>query len=214
MALSQHKETPTGDATPHHDPGDESEATSAEASGAQNDTEDPSHEASGSEHVEAAQPLDQQEDEPEAARESGEEGEPQREEGSELFVSPDQEGDDPDGEGEPEVVVDLDAEGALRQELEAMTAERDDFKARLLRAVADMENFRKRKERERQETVKFGAEKVVLDLLPAIDNLERALEHAEKSQDQSSIVDGVSMVQRQLSTAAREARHPQLHRHR
>ncbi len=90
---------------------------------------------------------------------------------------------------------------AKKSELEAMTTERDDFKTRLLRSAADLENFRKRKEREKDEIKKFGAEKVVSDLLPAIDNLERALEHAEKSEEQSSITDGVKMVHRQLISA-------------
>lgn len=90
---------------------------------------------------------------------------------------------------------------ALEGELAAANEERDDLKGRLLRSVADMDNFRKRKEREREELQKYGADKVVADLLPAIDNLERALEHAEKSQEQSSIADGVKMVQRQLVSA-------------
>lgn len=90
---------------------------------------------------------------------------------------------------------------ALEESLSAMTAERDDFKSRLLRSAADLENFRKRKEREKEGLRKYGAERVVADLLPAIDNMERALEHAEKSQEQSSISDGVKMVHKQLQSA-------------
>lgn len=90
---------------------------------------------------------------------------------------------------------------ALEESLASMTAERDDFKSRLLRSAADLENFRKRKEREKEGLRKYGAERVVADLLPAIDNLERALEHAEKSEEQSSISDGVKMVHRQLQSA-------------
>lgn len=86
----------------------------------------------------------------------------------------------------------------LKQELEALTAERDDLKNRVLRSAADLENFRKRKEREKDELRKYGSDRLVLEILPAVDNLERALEHADKSEDSSTIADGVRMVLRQL----------------
>ena len=44
-----------------------------------------------------------------------------------------------------------------------------------MRAVADLENYRKRAQRERDEVQKFGVEKLVKDLLPVLDNLDRAL---------------------------------------
>lgn len=83
-------------------------------------------------------------------------------------------------------------------EISGLQRERDDLKARLLRSAADMDNFRKRKEREKEELRKYGSDKIVADLLPAVDNLERALEHAEKTAEESSISDGVRMVHRQL----------------
>lgn len=86
----------------------------------------------------------------------------------------------------------------LQQEQEAITAERDDLKNRVLRAAADLENFRKRKEREKEELRKYGSDRLVLEVLPAVDNLERALEHSDKSEDSSTIADGVRMVLRQL----------------
>lgn len=84
------------------------------------------------------------------------------------------------------------------EEITGLQRERDDLKARLLRSAADMDNFRKRKEREKEELRKYGSDKIVSDLLPAVDNLERALEHAEKTAEESSISDGVRMVHRQL----------------
>lgn len=89
----------------------------------------------------------------------------------------------------------------LEEALGAVERERDDFKSRLLRSAADMENFRKRKEREQEETRKYGSDKLVSDLLPAVDNLERALDHAEKSNEESSIADGVKMVYKQLQSS-------------
>ena len=138
----------------------------------------------------------------------------------ELFLSPDDgAGEVFEAEGSAEVIEILDMptqestqagelkarieelEAQLAQQAEALdagTRERDDLKARLLRAAADMDNFRKRKEREKDELRKYGSDKLVVDLLPAVDNLERALEHAEKTAEESSISDGVRMVHRQI----------------
>lgn len=87
---------------------------------------------------------------------------------------------------------------ATRGDLDEASRERDDLKNRLLRTAADLENVRRRKEREKEELRKYGADKVVLELLPAVDNLERALEHAQKTEDSSSIADGVKMVYKQI----------------
>jgi molecular chaperone GrpE len=87
-----------------------------------------------------------------------------------------------------------DAQGAAERE-------RDEFKGRLMRSAADLDNYRKRVQREKDETARYGASRVVLELLPAVDNMDRALEHADKSTDVSTIVDGIRMVQRQLVSA-------------
>lgn len=80
-------------------------------------------------------------------------------------------------------------------------AERDEYKNRMMRLAADLENFRKRTAREKDDLRKYGIDRVVLELLPVLDNLERALEHADKSEDSTTIVDGVRMVHRQFVTA-------------
>jgi molecular chaperone GrpE len=85
--------------------------------------------------------------------------------------------------------------------LAAAERERDELKGRLVRQAADQDNFRKRIQREKEETLKYGASKIVMELLPAVDNMERALDHADKSSDVVSIVDGIKMVQRQLISA-------------
>ncbi len=90
---------------------------------------------------------------------------------------------------------------AVQRMLDAATAEREDYKGRLMRASADLENFRKRVNREKDDLRKYGIDRLVLELLPVVDNLDRALEHADKAQDASTIVDGVRMVQRQLIAA-------------
>ena len=69
---------------------------------------------------------------------------------------------------------------------------------RLLRTAADLENFRKRVAREREEATRNAAGPVVKDLLPAVDNLERALAAAPPG---DPLADGVRMVLRQVEEA-------------
>lgn len=96
---------------------------------------------------------------------------------------------------------------ALREELaraqeEAarLTAERDQVGDRLLRLQADFDNFRKRVLRERHEALQYGHENLVKDLLGPVDNLERAIDHAGRSEgaDFGSLLQGLELVQRDL----------------
>lgn len=79
--------------------------------------------------------------------------------------------------------------------------ENSELKDQLIRLAADFENFRKRAKREQEEARQFGIEKLLLDLLPALDNLERALYH---SQDESSpLTQGFLMVAKQFKAILR-----------
>lgn len=64
----------------------------------------------------------------------------------------------------------------FKEELEAVEGERDEYLDALRRARAEFENFRKRQERERARLLDLASEKLVAELLPVLDNLERALE--------------------------------------
>jgi molecular chaperone GrpE len=68
---------------------------------------------------------------------------------------------------------------------------------RLLRATADLENYKKRVAREKEEANRFGQEKLLRDILPVLDNLDRALEHQGPS-DLDSLRAGVAMTRRLL----------------
>jgi len=73
---------------------------------------------------------------------------------------------------------------------------------RYLRAVADLENFRRRTVREKEELRQFASSRVLEDILPVMDNLSLALGAAKKAEgDPKSIVGGVEMVLEQLKTA-------------
>jgi molecular chaperone GrpE len=65
---------------------------------------------------------------------------------------------------------------------------------RVLRIAAEMDNTRKRLERERSEGICFANESLIRALLPVLDNLERAIQHAEKDADPQTLLDGVKMT--------------------
>ena len=65
---------------------------------------------------------------------------------------------------------------------------------RVLRTAAEMENTRKRLEREKSEGISYANESLIRELLPVIDNLERAVQHGESSSDVKSLVEGVKMT--------------------
>jgi molecular chaperone GrpE len=78
---------------------------------------------------------------------------------------------------------------------------------RCLRIQADLENFRRRAAKERLEAEQYGHQNLVKDLLTAVDNLDRAIGHARRSEggDLESLLQGVELVRRDLSGAL--ARH-------
>jgi molecular chaperone GrpE len=86
------------------------------------------------------------------------------------------------------------------RELAALREEKARLEDRLIRLSADFDNQRKRALREKQETLSYGHENVVKDLLPVVDNLERAIEHASASSgaDFDSMLQGVELVRREL----------------
>ncbi len=93
----------------------------------------------------------------------------------------------------------IDAEPA-EAEIEALRAERDDFRDRFMRALADAENARKRGERDRREAEQYGGSKLARDLLPVYDNLKRALDAAgdEQRAAAQALIEGVELTLREL----------------
>jgi molecular chaperone GrpE len=117
----------------------------------------------------------------------------------------------------PEVAPPTEDAAALRQEVEALRAQLDfsqakaretlerlkeaherakDFQDRAVRSAADLENYRKRAQKEKEDVQKFGVEKLLKDLLPVVDNLDRALDAASKSPDFDSFQKGVAMTRK------------------
>ena len=89
---------------------------------------------------------------------------------------------------------------APADELDTLRAERDDFRDRFMRALADAENARKRGERDRREAEQYGGSKLARDLLPVYDNLRRALDAANEQTraEAGAFIEGVELTLREL----------------
>ncbi len=87
---------------------------------------------------------------------------------------------------------------ALRQKLEEKEKEAKDLYDRLLRTAADLENFKKRAAKEKEDWLKYANEDVIKSILPFVDNLERAVNHAEKTKDTGALIEGVRLTIQQL----------------
>jgi molecular chaperone GrpE len=89
-------------------------------------------------------------------------------------------------------------------DVEALIAERDEYLDHLKRVAAEFENYRKRAARDQQNLVARAAERLVRELLPVLDDLERALQAAEEHEE-ATLEEGVRLVHRALADAlARE----------
>ncbi len=85
-------------------------------------------------------------------------------------------------------------------ELDEMRAERDDYKDKFMRALADAENARKRGDKARRDAEQYGGSKLARDMLPVYDNMKRALEAATDEQKEvaAGLLEGVELTMRAL----------------
>lgn len=109
-----------------------------------------------------------------------------------------------DVEEEPTAKEDPAAEiETLKSELERKNKEAKENHDKYLRAYAEFENYKKRAVKDQNEFLKFANEKLIKELLPAIDNLERAVEHAkgnsQKEEDAiKGLIAGVELILKQF----------------
>jgi molecular chaperone GrpE len=90
-------------------------------------------------------------------------------------------------------------------ELESRAAQRDEYLALAQRTQADFENYRKRVARDGAAAESRGLARLARELLPALDNLERALEHADDADADPLLIEGLRLVQRELLGALERA---------
>jgi len=91
----------------------------------------------------------------------------------------------------PETAGDL---AELQAKLEDKTKEAEENYARLLRLAADLENLKKRQEKERADLLQFANENLIKELLPVVDNLERALDTGRQLEAPEGLLEGLDMV--------------------
>ena len=102
-----------------------------------------------------------------------------------------------------EKLIDITQEDAQTDEVDelaAVTAERDEYRDRFMRALADAENSRKRADKDRREAENYGGSKMARDLLPVYDNMKRAVEAAgdEQKEAAAALIEGVELTMREL----------------
>lgn len=103
-------------------------------------------------------------------------------------------GDDRGPQTPADAGPDADRIAVLETELAAAREEVRQASDRWVRERADADNLKKRAARERADAVRFGTESLIKDLLPVVDNLERAVRHAQGGGDGAPLVEGVSLV--------------------
>ena len=93
---------------------------------------------------------------------------------------------DPEKELTPEEIV--------QQKLEEQTLQLAAMQDKYLRSVADFDNYRKRTIKEKAELIKTAAEKTLTEILPILDDMERALKTMESAEDVNSVREGVDLI--------------------
>lgn len=93
--------------------------------------------------------------------------------------------------------------GRLQEQLETKTVEARENWDRFLREKADLENFRKRTSREKEELLNYGTKSLIEEILPVVDNMERALAHSSE-EGSAAIIEGVRMTHGMLMSALKK----------
>lgn len=96
----------------------------------------------------------------------------------------------------------VDEAATPEQRLAELEQERDKLKDQLLRTAADYENFRRRAKRDQEEAERRGREEPLRELLPVVDNLERAVEAADQADNAQAVAEGVRMVLKMFEDVA------------
>jgi molecular chaperone GrpE len=92
----------------------------------------------------------------------------------------------------------LSRESAQEELIRLLTLEKDQVQDQLLRTMADLQNFRKRAQQEKDQLRQFASEQLVIDLLPVLDNFERTLAAIQSGASVEAVKGGIQAVERQL----------------
>ncbi|MBI2000769.1 MAG: nucleotide exchange factor GrpE [candidate division NC10 bacterium] len=108
-------------------------------------------------------------------------------------------------EAAPQAEAPPESPEALREALAAKTQEAERLQGRLLRLHAEFENYKKRMVREKAEFLKFAHEGLILEFLPILDNLERALASARAEAGSTPLLEGLEMIARLFRSVLEKA---------
>ncbi len=107
---------------------------------------------------------------------------------------------DHNGKSEPTVPVDEMVEISKEElaDLRLKAAADSEYHDKMLRTMADMENLKKRLDRDRKDYINYANREMISDLLPVLDNFDRALKSVEKTEESAPYLQGVEMIYKQL----------------
>ena len=89
---------------------------------------------------------------------------------------------------------DTEKELTVEEQLDAAKQEIEELNDKLLRKIAEFDNYRKRTLKEKTELILNGGEKTIVAILPVIDDMERALKNMQKAEDVAAVLEGVELI--------------------
>jgi len=95
---------------------------------------------------------------------------------------------------EKEAGQDTEKELTVEEKLEAANKEIEELNDKLLRKIAEFDNYRKRTLKEKTELILNGGEKTIVSILPVIDDMERALKNMKNADDVAAVLEGVELI--------------------
>jgi molecular chaperone GrpE len=84
------------------------------------------------------------------------------------------------------------------KEIKKLKEEKEQLQDQLLRKIAEFDNYKKRTDREFFDRVQNANEKLITELLPVLDDMERALDHAKQSKEIDSLLEGTELIQKKM----------------
>ncbi len=90
------------------------------------------------------------------------------------------------------------AVATLQADLAKKTEEAKAFQDKYVRLVAEMENYKRLSQREQRDSIRFGNESILREVLPAVDNLERAIKASRSASGSDALIQGVELTLKQL----------------
>ncbi len=95
---------------------------------------------------------------------------------------------------EKEASQDTEKELTIEEQLDAAKKEIEELNDKLLRKIAEFDNYRKRTLKEKTELILNGGEKTIVSILPVIDDMERALKNMKNADDVAAVLEGVELI--------------------